>query len=487
MGKISKLTSKYNSLPVQVKASLWFLICSFLQKGISVISTPIFTRLMTTTEFGNYNVFNSWLEIIAIFVSFNLSYGVYVQGLVKFSDDNKIFSSTMQGLSLTLCSAWTVIYLLFREFWNGLFSLTTVQMLCMLVMIWTTAAFQFWSADQRWKLKYRMLVMITLLVSFLKPALGVALVIFADDKVTARIFAIALVQVIGYTWAFFVQMKRGKKFFSKNYWLYSLKFNLPLIPHYLSQIVLTSSDRIMISRMVGESEAGIYSLAYSVSMIMTLFNIALNQTLNPWIYTKIKEKRVGDIAGVAYSSLAVVGMVNLLLIVLAPEAIAIFAPPKYAEAIWIVPPVALSCYATYLYDLFAKFQFYFEKTVFIMVASVFCAILNVALNFVFIGLFGYIAAGYTTLFCYIVFVFGHYFFMRRVCRQYLDGARVYDLRILVGMSLGFMAAGMLMLFTYNYTFIRYGIVAAALIALIIKRKSVIAMVKKFASFRKTSK
>ncbi len=44
-----------------------------------------------------------------------------------------------------------------------------------------------------------------------------------------------------------------------------------------------------------------------------------------------------------------------------------------------------------------------------------------------------------------------------------------------------------MLFTYNYTFIRYGIVAAALIALIIKRKSVIAMVKKFASFRKASK
>lgn len=486
MGKISKLTSKYNSLPVQVKASLWFLICSFLQKGISVISTPIFTRLMTTTEFGNYNVFNSWLEIIAIFVSFNLSYGVYVQGLVKFSDDNKIFSSTMQGLSLTLCSAWTVIYLLFREFWNGLFSLTTVQMLCMLVMIWTTAAFQFWSADQRWKLKYRMLVLITLLVSFLKPALGVVLVIFADDKVTARIFAIALVQVIGYTWAFFVQMKRGKKFFSKNYWLYSLKFNLPLIPHYLSQIVLTSSDRIMISRMVGESEAGIYSLAYSVSMIMTLFNIALNQTLNPWIYTKIKEKRVGDIAGVAYSSLAIVGMANLLLIVLAPEAIAIFAPPKYAEAIWIVPPVALSCYAVYLYDLFAKFQFYFEKTMYIMVTSIFCALLNIALNYVFISLFGYIAAGYTTLFCYIAFVFGHYFFMRRVCRQNLGGAKVYDMRIMIGMSLGFMAAGMLMLFTYNFTIVRYGIVAAALIALIIKRKSVIAYCKKLMSFRKAS-
>ena len=473
-------------MPIQVKASLWFLICSFLQKGISVISTPIFTRLMTTTEFGNYNVFNSWLEIITIFVSFNLSFGVYVQGLVKFSDDNKVFSSTMHGLSLTLCSAWTVIYLLFREFWNGLFSLTTTQMLCMMVMIWSTAAFQFWSGDQRWKLKYRLLVFVTLGVSFMKPALGVLLVIFADDKVTARILAIALVQVIGYTWCFFVQLRRGKKFCSKKYWLYSIKYNLPLIPHYLSQIVLTSSDRIMISRMVGESEAGIYSLAYSVSMIMTLFNIALNQTLNPWIYTKIKEKRVGDIAGVAYTSLAVVGMANLLLIILAPEAIALFAPEKYGEAIWIVPPVALSCYAMYLYDLFAKFQFYFEKTVFIMIASVLCAALNVVLNYIFISLFGYIAAGYTTLICYIAFVVGHYLFMRRVCAQYLGGMKVYDLKILSGMSLGFMAAGMLMLFTYRLSIVRYGIVAAAFVAVIIKRKSIIAMCKKFISFRKAS-
>ena len=45
------ITSKYRSLSVQAKAALWFTICSFLQKGISFITVPIFTRLMSTQEY----------------------------------------------------------------------------------------------------------------------------------------------------------------------------------------------------------------------------------------------------------------------------------------------------------------------------------------------------------------------------------------------------------------------------------------------------
>lgn len=60
---MNKWIKKYQGMPVQVKASFWFLICSFLQKGISVLTTPIFTRLLTTVEYGRYNVFNSvWID-----------------------------------------------------------------------------------------------------------------------------------------------------------------------------------------------------------------------------------------------------------------------------------------------------------------------------------------------------------------------------------------------------------------------------------------
>ena len=107
--------------------------------------------------------------------------------------------------------------------------------------------------------------MLTLIVSVMQPLLGIIFVLNSDDKVTARIMGVLLAQIIIYTCCFIAQMIHGKKFFSKKYWIYVLQFNLPLVPHYLSQTVLNSADRIMIKNMVGAGEAGIYGLAYSLA------------------------------------------------------------------------------------------------------------------------------------------------------------------------------------------------------------------------------
>lgn len=234
-----ELKKSYNNMPVQVKASFWFLICSFMQKGISTIATPIFTRLLTTAEYGQYNVFNSWLGIVTIFVSLNLSAGVYSQGLIKYENDRNIFSSSLQGLSTVLTIIWTVIYLLFPCFWNNLLSLTTVQMFSMLVMIWATSAFCFWASEQRVLYKYKALVTITIVVSLAKPILGIVFVIHAKDKVTAQILGLVLVELIAYTILFIKQMRRGKKFFSEKYWRYDIKIILVIaVPFVFSGLLL---------------------------------------------------------------------------------------------------------------------------------------------------------------------------------------------------------------------------------------------------------
>lgn len=478
-----ELKKSYNNMPVQVKASFWFLICSFMQKGISTIATPIFTRLLTTAEYGQYNVFNSWLGIVTIFVSLNLSAGVYSQGLIKYENDRNIFSSSLQGLSTVLTIIWTVIYLLFPCFWNNLLSLTTVQMFSMLVMIWATSAFCFWASEQRVLYKYKALVTITIVVSLAKPILGIVFVIHAKDKVTAQILGLVLVELIAYTILFIKQMRRGKKFFSEKYWRYALMFNLPLVPHYLSQTILSSADRIMIKSMTGDAAAGIYSLAYSIALIMTLFNTALMQTISPWIYQKIKAKKIEDISTVAYITLFVVAGVNLLLIAFAPEAVAIFAPKSYFSAIYVIPPVAMSVFFMYTYDLFAKFAFYYEKTAFIMIASVIGALLNIILNYIFIGIYGYQAAGYTTLICYIIYSICHYIFMNSVCDQCCCGIRPYDIKIILVIAVPFVFSGLLLLFTYHYAVIRYGIMIIALITALIKRENLINLAKKILALK----
>lgn len=472
---------------MQVRASFWFLVCSVLQRGITVFTTPIFTRLLSTSEYGQYNVFNSWLDIISIFVTLKLYFGVYVQGLVKFGDDRKRYASSMQGLGLTLSLLWTGIYLLFRNFWNNLFGLTTVQMLAMLVMIWAAGACYYWAGEQRNEFKYRALVTLTLIVSVLKPVLSIFLILHAEDKVTARILGLALAELIGYTGLFFIQMVRGKTFYSAKYWKHAILFSLPLIPHYLSQTVLNSSDRIMIKNMVGPAEAGIYGLAYSISKIMTIFNQAMTQTLSPWMYQKIKAGKAKDIETVAYPALVGVAAVNLALIAFAPEVIAVFAPKPYHEAIWIIPPVAMSVYFMFSYHLFAAFEFYFEKTRFIMAASIVGAVLNVVLNYIFIQKFGYFAAGYTTLFCYTIYAVGHYLFMRKVCDDYLGGEKVYNPKWLILISGVFLIAGFGFLVTYSHIVIRYSIVVILAILMIWKRKLIMSYVRQFMEIRRKRK
>ena len=481
---MNKLLAKYKSFPVQVRASFWFLICSFLQKGISMLTTPIFTRLLTTGEYGRFNVFNSWLGIASIIVGLNLWAGVYQQGLIKYDKERRVFSSSLQGLTLLLVCAWTVVYLFSHQFWNHLLGLTTVQMLAMLCMVWTSSVFNFWSTEQRVYYRYRALVAVTLLVSLAKPLLGIVLVIHAEDKVTARILGLALVELVGYSWCFVVQMRKGKKFYSAQFWKYAVGFNLPLIPHYLSQVVLNNSDRIMINTMVGDSAAGMYSLAYSLAMIMTLFNTALMNTLTPWMYQKIKDKDIKALAPVGYMSLAIVAVVNLLLIMLAPEAVRIFAPASYYEAIYCIPPVAMGVLFLYSYDLFAKFAFYYEKTKLIMSASVVGAILNIILNYFGIKMFGYVAAAYTTLICYILYSVFHYIVMTKICNTFLGGAKPYNTKFLIVFALVFLAFGFLMLSTYTFPVIRYCVIAATVIVMVWKRKMIIESLQKIMTLRK---
>lgn len=449
-----------------------------------MITTPIFTRLLSTSEYGQYNVFNSWYGILTILISLNLFTGVHQQGLIKFDKQRPQFTSSLLGLTTFLVGFWTIIYLLFKDFWNEVFSLSTVQMLAMLIMILTSAAFNFWVNEQRVYFKYRAIVVITLIVSLLKPVLGIILVLNSEDKVTARILAMVIVELFAYTGLYFIQLRRGKIIISAEYWKYALIFNLPLVPHFLSQTILNNADRIMIQNLVGESEAGIYSVAYAVSSLTMLFNMAIAQTLNPWFYQKIKDKRTKEIAPVGYTTLVIIASVNIVLIILGPEAISIFAPASYYDAIWVIPPVAMGTVFLYSYELFSKFAFYYEKTVFTMIISVAGAALNILLNYIFINLFGYLAAGYTTLVCYVLFSIGHFLYMRFICRKFNDGIYPYSTRVLILMSVVFLATGFCVMSTYSIPIVRYSLIGVLLIILVLFRNKILSIAKDLIALRR---
>lgn len=472
------IKQKYQSLSQPVKASLWFTVCNAVQKGISLVSTPIFTRMLTPEQYGVYTVYQSWYAIISIIATLNLSYGVFNNGMSKYPEDRPRFVSSMQGLSITATLIVSIVYFAGMNFWSRVLDLAPVLMIAMLIELVAMPSYLYWSAEQRYNYKYRKLVAVTVIMAVASPLLGIAAVYFSEFKAEARIISYVAVQaIVGFAFMIYI-FARKRTFFDKEYWKFGLRFNIPLIPHYLSTQILSQADRIMIKKMVSDSKAAIYGVANTVSMMMIIVTSAINNSFIPFTYKELKEHRYDSIRRTANFLLILVGGACILAMAFCPEIIRIFAAPEYYEAIWVMPPIAAAVYFMFLYPLFANIEFYFEKTGFVAVASSIAAVTNLVLNYIFINRYGYYAAGYTTLICYIVYSGAHYLFHLRVIRKNIpDVKQIYNMKFVLLMSVVVIGAMLLMLVLYRHMIIRYVVIAALLLTAFLMRKRIMAGLK----------
>lgn len=472
---------KYKDMTLPAKMAFWFLICSMLQKGIGMISTPIFTRIMTENEYGRYSVYLSWYNIIAVFVTLSISGNCFTREIVVLDDNVKKYklASSLYSLVLTIILVAMALYFIFRDLINRITGLTPYLVIMMMTDLLLITACQLWTNIKRVEYDYKPIIYLTLGYSILRPLFAIIGVLHVptDIQVEARVTGIAIANTILFTWIIISIFSKGKTFFNKNNWKYALTFCIPLIPHYLSKTILNESDRIMIGHYVGNSEAGYYSVAYTIAGIMTIFNSAVAQSLDPWIYRSIKNRTLGRIGPVSYKISIAIALMNFFVMAIAPEVIKILAPSNFSNAIWVIPPVTASVFFTFMYDLFASFQFYYKKTNWVALGSCGGAVLNIVLNAIFIPVFGYVAAGYTTLICYVIFGILHYVFMVKVCKENLDGYRVYDWRVIFGIGFALVLLASIMFALYQNTVVRYVTLALLLCALFVNKGRIINVIR----------
>lgn len=478
MNKVKGLIKKAKNLSLPVKVSLAFMLCSFMQRGISTLTTPIFTRLLTTEQYGYYSIFNSWLDIVSVFTTLKLSGSVFMQALVKFEDDKDELTASTAGLGTTITLIVVCLYLPLRAWINRLMGMTTLIMMCIFAASWATMMFELWADQKRNEYKYKPLVALTIFTSIAKPLAGIiAILSTVEYKAEARIISLVIVEILSYSWLFVMFLKKGKTYYNKRFWKYSLSLNIPLIPHYLTRMVLNQSDRLMINAMIGYGAAGIYSLAHNLAWMLTLITNAILNTFNPWIFQRIKKKEYEKIAPLSYAVLMCAAVMGIGLIAVAPEIVGIFAPAKYYEAVWVIPPLCASVFFLFMYSLFSDFEYYYEKSNFLAVASTVGGVLNIILNYFCINAFGYLAAGYTTLFCYIFYAVVHYICMSRIIKENIPNVKIYNVKIILLISFAFLGISALLMMTYDKLVIRYSIIFAAMFCLVIMRKKIISIVK----------
>ena len=477
MQSFGLLFRRYKELPAPVKASFWFTVCNLAQKGIQFFLVLALTRLMSTSDYGRYSVFLSWYQIISIFATLNMWSYTLNNGMLKYESDRSGYISSLQGLNMLITLILFLIYLPFSGRWEQATSLSFTAMAVMFAELLFMPAYEYWCGRERFEYRYKGVVVLTLAVTAAVPLVCIPLVIVSSDKGMTAIVGRAVTSAAIYAVPSVLIAKRGRKFYDKAYWRFALRFVLPLIPHFLSCMVLAQADRIMIARMVGEDKAGIYSFAYSSAMVAQVFNSAIISSFIPYTYGAIQVNKPEGVRRNANYLLALIALLNLALICVAPEAVRILGPEEYREAMYIIPPAAASNLFMFLFSLFANIEYYFGETKFVTMASTGSALINILLNWICIPRFGYIAAGYTTLVCYVLYSLGHYVFMRVVIKKYMDGKRVYDDKAIFVIVSGAVLLSFGLLALYDHPVIRYAIALAAGVMCIFKREWIIERIK----------
>lgn len=452
---MNKLKGKYQALSIETKAALWFAMCNFLNKGIAMIVVPLYTRLLSTEEYGAYTVFQSWLNIFVIIATLEISRGHYKVGITQYEDDVNRYTTSVIGLSNIVTLVFIVVYLCAIPTFNNLLKMSTPVVIWMFIYLLVYPAWEFWAIRQRFEYKYKAMVFATLLVAVLSPLVGIAGILLLNMGSEAAIFSKLGVQGLLASIIYIHFIRTNHHLFDKKYWKVVFSFNITLIPYLLSTTILNQADRIMINDMVGSAEAAIYSVAYSIAMLMQLVNNAVSDAFIPWMYRRLKNEKYSDIEPVTNKLLVLVAAMNLLVVLFAPEVLAIFAPARYYDAVWIIPPVTASVFFMFLFQRYINVEVYYSATSTVSITSIFVALMNIVLNYICIKQWGYLAAGYTTLFSYVIFCIAHYFNLKQVCKKNCNGQQIFKAGYTLVFSVVFLGLVFGMMALYNYRIIRY--------------------------------
>ena len=465
----------WKNLSIQVKSSIVFLIATMTLKGLVFLTTPIFTRIMSEVDMGLVGTYNSWKGIFETFAIFSLtSAGVFNVGMSQYRDNRDKYISNM--ICLCACSAILTggVVILFYNQISSLLKMPLSLVILMVLYAMIMPAQSFWIAKQRYEYKYKTAFFVVVFSALLSQVMAVVMVIASTERLgVLRLWASAMVELpIGMFFVIYL-LKKGKSFFDITIWKNTLIFAIPLIPHYLSSTVLTASDRIMINILDSEAAAGIYTVVYGVGAIGSVIWGAIQGSLTPFIYDKMDNDDLMGITEVTEKSVMGFGLLCMAESLIAPEIMMVMGPEVYSSGVYAIPPVVGAIFVSCLYNIFASIEFYNKKTSFITLASITAALLNIILNLILIPIFGFVAAGYTTLASYIVLASMHYINMKRVEKR-----KIFNEKRLFAVSGIFLVACILPTALYNLKYVRYGVCVAIAVIAIVKRNYIIEIFKK---------
>ena len=161
------------------------LFANLVLKGLSLISGPIFTRIMTSDQYGIVSTFTSWQGVLSAVITLNLSAGVFNNGMLDFKEDRDSFQFSLLAISTISSLLWFGLFLVLKNILLPFLALPELSVYLMLLYFLFVPAYLLWGGRQRYEYKYKALSIITILIAVISLAGGVLAVVFSSESGTA--------------------------------------------------------------------------------------------------------------------------------------------------------------------------------------------------------------------------------------------------------------------------------------------------------------
>lgn len=404
MSRISFLKDSWNYLSSEIAT-----------KGLAFISIPVFTKLLTPEEYGYLNVVTSLAGLIIPFVTLNLSVSIGRYYFEKNKEDFDSFFTT----SVVLCLVpLIIIFFVSVRFDKELSNFFNIPVKAIVYLI-PTSLLLFLSniilITHRAERKSKILKRITIIRGYLGFLIAVAFMYYlSSDRYIGRFWANLI--ILGCTIVYFAWYYRKRLKF-EILWChikYMLNYGLPLLPASISAVLLVELDRLMINSMASSADAGLYSFAYNISMLLLVLSNALHYAFVPDFYKLMNERKHEEILKSFSLIISIVTLGAMTLVFYGSIVGQFLGTKEYSPSLVYIPIIVLGQYFLTYVPLFKQNFSFVKKTIYSSISIIAAGSINAILNYIFIPEYGAIAGAFTTAISYLLQLMIVYLLVRKV-------------------------------------------------------------------------
>ena len=393
-------------------------IGAIIPKAIGFFLLPIFTRYLSPAEYGIISYTAS--ITIFLFAFIVLSLNTYLLRCVfdyeKEEDRKKLIGNIflfiiivnflMLGLELILFPKLILIYNIKVNF-HPYFKLALINNFLQVFSVVPLIIY-------RYKGKAINFVIINATNSFIQVIFSLILVIHFNMGVLGRYYGSLIANVIFFVVYIIIIYKNAILNLNLPQIKKGLIFSLPLVPSTFLYIIIDVSDRIILERYVPLADLGIYSVSYTLGMILQIFAYSSYLAYEPIVFSKIGKSDFSQtMIKIKKYYLSVIFILSFLYALFAKDILTIMVSSRFRSGFKIIPIIILSTIFLSENYLFGTILMGIKKTKISLILNLIGAVINVIVNLLLIPIIGIYGAAISTLTSYLIIFCLFYFYLNK--------------------------------------------------------------------------